>query len=112
MLVILDPDAEWWDGDQVVKRIACWTKERGTSSRLYPGSLVWCSKKPGHELREKVELWLAWKRVARELAEGILGAEFDRAERADVQTKVRDAETIAQDGSLGWLSIRGALRLE
>ena len=97
VLVVLDPDAEWKNGDQVVERTAAWTKQRGTSSRLYPGSLVWCAKKPGRQLREKVEVWLAWQRVAHELAKGTLGAEFDRADRAEVQAKVRDAETAAQD---------------
>lgn len=96
-LVIVDPEAEWKDGSQVVNRIVQWTRERGTSPRLYPGSLVWCAKKPGRELRERVELWLAWRRVAREVAEGLLGAEFDRADRADVQAKVKDAEEAAKD---------------
>ena len=96
-LIVLDPETEWKDDDQVVERIADWTKQRGNSPRLYPGSLVWCARKPGRELREKVELWLAWQRVAREVAEGVLGTEFDRTDRAEVQTKVRDAETTAKD---------------
>ena len=97
VLVVHDPDAEWKNGDQVVERTAAWTKERGTSSRLYRGSLVWCAKKPGRQLREKVETWLAWQRVAHELAKGTLGAEFDPADRNEVQAKVRDAETAAKD---------------
>ena len=96
-LVIVDPEIEWKVGGQVVDRVALWTKERGTSPRLYPGSLIWCAKKPGRELQERVELWLAWRRVAREVAEGLLGAEFDRADRADVQAKVKDAEEAAKD---------------
>ena len=96
-LVLLDPQAEWKDGGQVVERIGGWTRERGKSPRLYPGSLVWCARKPGRELREKVELWLAWQRVAREVAEGVLGAEFDRADRAEVNARVRDSETAAKD---------------
>ena len=91
-LIVVDPETEWKDGDQVVERIGEWTKERGKSPRLYPGSLVWCARKPGRELREKVELWLAWQRVAREVAEGVLGAEFDRADRVEVQVKVSEAE--------------------
>jgi hypothetical protein len=35
--------------------------------------------------------------VAREVAEGILGAEFDRTDRAEVQAKVKDAEEAAKD---------------
>ena len=97
VLVVLDPETEWKDGDQVVERIGDWTKERGKSPRLYPGSLVWCARKPGRELREKVELWLAWRRVAGEVAEGVLGAEFDRTDRAGVQAKVKDAEEASKD---------------
>ena len=96
-LVLLDPQAEWKDGNQVIERIGGWTRERGKSPRLYPGSLVWCARKPGRELREKVELWLAWQRVAHEVAEGVLGAEFDRADRAEVQARVKDSETAAKD---------------
>ncbi len=49
-------------------------------------------KKPGRELREKVELWLAWKRVSREIAEGALGGDFDRTDRAEIQSRVVDAK--------------------
>jgi hypothetical protein len=59
--------------------------------------LIWCLKKPGRDLREKIELWLAWQRVAREISEGTLGTEFDRAERADILSKVKEAEGAAQD---------------
>ncbi|MGH7407236.1 MAG: DUF499 domain-containing protein, partial [Candidatus Methylomirabilales bacterium] len=79
------------------QQIAEWTRQRGKSPRLYPGSPVWCLKKPGRDLREKVELWLAWKRVVREIAEGTLGTDFDRADRADIQAKVSDAEEAAKD---------------
>jgi hypothetical protein len=40
---------------------------------------------------------LAWKRVNREVAEGILGGDFDRTERADIQSKVVGAEEAAKD---------------
>jgi len=53
--------------------------------------------RPGRDLREKVELALAWKRVAREVVEGTLGGEFDRNDRADLQSKVKDAEEAAKD---------------
>ncbi len=52
---------EYFDLTTNTERIGHWTKERGKSPRLYPGSLVWCARKPGRELREKVELWLAWQ---------------------------------------------------
>ena len=103
-LTVLDPETEWRDGDQGVERIGDWTKQRGHSPRLYPGSLVWCAKKPGGELREKVALWLAWKRVQREVAEGVLGTEYDRADRSEVHAHVRDAEEAAKDEV--WASYR------
>ena len=103
-LILVDPETEWKDGDQVVKRIGDWTRERGKSPRLYPGSLVWCVKKPGRELREKVELWLAWRRVAHEVAQGILGAEFDLTDRTRVQAQVREAQQASKDEV--WASYR------
>jgi len=96
-LVMVDPDSEWTGSGTLREQIAEWTKQRGKSPRLYPGSLVWCLKRPGRDLRDKVELWLAWKRVAREIAEGTLGGDFDRADRADIQSKVSDAEEAAKD---------------
>ena len=107
VLTVLDPETEWKGGDKVVERIGDWTKKRGKSPRLYPGSLVWCARKPSRELRDKVELWLAWQRVARELAEGVLGAEFDRADRAGVQGTVKDAEEASKDEV--WASYRFAV---
>jgi hypothetical protein len=96
-LVVMDPDSEWASSGSLRDQIAEWTRQRGKSPRLYPGALVWCIKKPGRDLREKVELWLAWKRVAREIAEGTLGGEFDRADRAEIQSKVVAAEEAAKD---------------
>ena len=107
-LVVLDPETEWARGGEVAERIGQWTKTRGASPRLYPGSLVWCARKPGRELRDRVELLLAWRRVEREVAEGVLGAEFDRADRMGVQARVRDAEEAAKDEVWGRLSLRGA----
>jgi hypothetical protein len=96
-LVLMDPEMEWSGEGNVRQQIAEWTKQHGKSPRLYPGSLIWCLKKPGRDLREKVELWLAWKRVFTEVTEGTLGADFDRADRADIQSKVKDAEDDAKD---------------
>ena len=97
VLIVLDPDEEWINGNHVVERIGYWTQNRGTSPRLYPGSLVWCARKPGRELRDKVELWLAWKRVSQEVSKGVLGSEYDHADRAEIQTHVRNAEEAAKD---------------
>ena len=69
-LVVLDPDSEWAAENGLRERLAAWTRERGTSPRLYPGALVWCAAKPGKALHQRVELLLAWQRVAKELAEG------------------------------------------
>lgn len=96
-LVVMDPSCEWTGEATLRRRIAEWTRLRGKSPRLYPGSLVWCLKRPGRDLREKVELWLAWKRVAKEVAEGTLGEDFDRGDRAELQSKVTDAEEAAKD---------------
>ena len=96
-LVVVDPEAEWQPGQGAAERIALWTRQRGASPRLYPASLVWCVRKPGRELRDRAELWLAWERVSREVAEGVLGTEFDRADRDEVRAKVRDAENAARD---------------
>ncbi len=96
-MVVLDPVEEWREDGQLTERIGRWTKERGKSPRLYPGALVWCARKPGRELRECIELLLAWKRVAQEVSQGILGSEFDRNDRAEVQAMVREAEEAAKD---------------
>ncbi len=96
-LVIVEPEAEWTGGGSLRSQIAEWTRQRGKSPRLYPAALVWCIKKPGRELREKVELWLAWQRVVREVADGTLGGDFDQRDRADLQSKSKDAEEAARD---------------
>jgi hypothetical protein len=61
------------------------------------GALVWCLKKPGRDLRERIEVSLAWKRVAREVADGTLGGEFDKNDRAELQSRVKDSEVAARD---------------
>lgn len=96
-LVVAEPEVEWSGGGALRAQLVEWTRQRGKSPRLYPGALVWCLKKPGRDLREKVELWLAWKRVAREVANGTLGGEFEKSDRADLQAEVKDAEGTAKD---------------
>ena len=112
-LVVMDPEAEWTGAldDEVRKRIAEWTRARGASPRLYPGALVWAVKKPGRELRDKVEQWLAWRRVASEAAAGTLGTELDRAELSDIRRKVREAADAAREevwGDYRWMVIADA----
>jgi hypothetical protein len=96
-LVVADPELEWPGGQALREQLSEWTRQRGKSPRLYPGALVWCLKKPGRELREKIELMLAWRRVAREVAEGTLGGEFEKNDRAELQAKVKDSEGAAKD---------------
>jgi hypothetical protein len=96
-LVVVDPAVEWTGKGPIREQIAEWTRRRGNSDRLYPAALVWCLKKPGRELREKVELWLAWRRVQKEVSEGTLGGEFDQADIADIRQNVAGAETAAED---------------
>ncbi|MGB7062827.1 MAG: DUF499 domain-containing protein [Candidatus Zixiibacteriota bacterium] len=96
-LVVVDPEAEWDGGGMLRSQIAEWTKQRGKSPRLYPGSIVWCIKKLGRDLWEKMELCLAWKRVAHEISDGTLGGDFDRADRAQIQSKIVGAEEAAKD---------------
>lgn len=94
-LVVADPDTEW--GGVVPERIRDWTVERSQSSRLYPGSLIWCIRRPGRDLRNKVADWLAWQRVARELRDGILGTEYDATSHSEVMDNLREAEAEAKE---------------
>jgi hypothetical protein len=96
-LVVMDPDCEWTGTGSVRERISEWTRQRGTSPRLYPGALIWCFRKPGRELRDKVELSLAWKKVHNEVLEGTLGSDFDRSDRADIQARMVDADDTARE---------------
>ena len=98
-VVVVDPETEWTEeaDDDVRKRLAEWTRTRGTAPRLYPGALVWALKKPGRELRGKVEQWLAWKRVAAEIAAGALGTELEKGEVAEIRTNVTEAGDAARE---------------
>lgn len=97
MLVLLDPEVEWKPEGEIAGKIASWSRKRGASPRLFPASLVWCARKPGRELRDRVELWLAWQRVTREVSQGVLGTDFNQADRSELQAKVKDAENAARD---------------
>jgi len=96
-LVVMDPGSEWTGEDNVREKVREWTRQRSTSPRLYPGALVWCFKKPGNEFREKVEVWLAWRKVAKELTDGTLGDDLDREVVADIHATVNTAESEASD---------------
>ena len=90
--VAIDPQTEWDTEGTTRKSIREWTRMRGTSARLYPGALVWAVKKPGRELRDSVAEMLAWRRVARDVDEGLLGSEFSDANRNEVQSRLKEAE--------------------
>jgi hypothetical protein len=47
---------------------------------------------------------LAWKKVSKEVAEGALGTDYDRTDRADIQAKVSGSEDDAKDEV--WASYR------
>jgi len=96
-LVVADPEVEWTGTGSLRTQVAEWTRRRGTSDRLYPGALIWCLKKPGRDLREKVELSLAWQRVSSEVAKGVLGSDFDKEDRSELQARVKDAMEAAKD---------------
>lgn len=96
-IIVLDPEEQWTDNGPLRATLSEWTKSRGKSPRLYPASLVWCVRKPGREFKDKIEQWLAWKRVESEVRGGTLEGDFDRSELADTAGKIRDAESDAQD---------------
>ena len=108
-LVVTDPEIEWngTAGGDVRGRIAEQTRARGAQPRLYPGALIWTVRKPGRELRDKVERWLAWKRVATGISTGALGSELDDTDRAEATAKVREAGDAAREEV--WSSYRFAV---
>ena len=91
-LVVVSPEEEWRENGPLAERIGEWTKDRGRSPRLYPASLVWCIRKPGRDLQDKVELWLAWQKVRSEIDAGTMGPEFERPELNTVSQQIRSAE--------------------
>lgn len=95
--VVLDPQREWDNAGSTREGLRQWIRERGTSPRLYPAALVWCIKKPGRDLRDRTADLLAWQRVAREVQDGLLGSEFNDANRNEVRAKVREAELNARE---------------
>lgn len=96
-LIVADPVLEW-NGDKGLRaQVAEWTKRRGKSDRLYPGALVWCIRKPGRDLRDKVELLLAWRRVQSDVREGVLGTDYERTDHREIELKVKEAEDAVRE---------------
>ncbi|MGH7122613.1 MAG: DUF499 domain-containing protein, partial [Acetobacteraceae bacterium] len=109
-LVVADPALEWSGSGTLREQVAEWTKNRGTAPRRYPAAIVWCLKKPGRDLRERTAQELAWKKVARELAAGTLGAELEQSERAEMHARAKEAEDAAKDAV--WSDYRFVLLAE
>ncbi len=103
-LVIADSGTEWDGSAKLRKTFLDWTLHRDKSDRLYPASIIWCVRKPGRELQEKVEEWLAWRRIQAEQKAGTLGADLDRSDREDIDVNVKDAQEQALDEV--WASYR------
>lgn len=96
-LVVADPELEWAGNGGMKKQLLEWIQQRGSSPRLYPAALVWCFRKPGRDLRDKVEIWLAWQRVWEEIRAGTLGGEFSSGDQAELHAKVKGAEEAARE---------------
>jgi hypothetical protein len=103
-LVVAGPDIEWTGNEAQRELVAEWTRKRGSSDRLYPGALVWCFKKPGRELHDHVVDLLAWRRVRKDIDDGVVGGEFEKSDIEDLKVKVRTADDDARDEV--WASYR------
>ena len=103
-LVVVDPGTEWEATGDVAKQLGEWTRRRGKSPRLFPAALVWCVKKPGEDLRRKVEMSLAWGKVVKELRDGVLGSDYGARDRKEVRYHAREAREAADDEV--WASYR------
>ena len=106
-IVVLQPGVEWEPTGDIRRQLGNWTRQRGTSPRLYPAALVWAVRKPGRALRERAEVWLAWKRVAEDLGSGALGADFDQVEKGEVVRQIKEAEEALMEEV--WASYRYAI---
>lgn len=90
-LIVADPEMP--HSIDTSEKVMRWTKERAKGDpRLHPAALVWCFKKEGQDLQNAVEQALSWKRVREEIERGILGGDFEAADRNEVSNSVREAE--------------------
>ena len=81
-LVVMGPDEEWREDNHIAQGHPGCT----------PAALVWCCRRPGRDLRDRVELWLAWQKVKSEIDAGNMGPEFERSELNAVAQWVRNTE--------------------
>jgi hypothetical protein len=100
-LVLMDPAAEWSAQDTIRQKISDWTKARGSSPRLYPGSLVWCLKKPGRELHDSIENLLAWQRVKHDIDTGTLSSDLNSEDRGSLNSQISYAREAVRDDVWG-----------
>ncbi len=96
-LVVLPPDVEWEGNGALRDQLLSWTRQKGESDRLYPGALVWCVRRGGRGLQDRVEQWLAWTQVKKEIDDGTLGGEFEASERSGVLVEVNTAKEDARE---------------
>ena len=99
-----DPDEAWTRRSRASRKTGAVDKVPRQSARLYPASIIWCLRKQGEISRDRVEDWLAWQRVQKEISEGALGSEFETVELKEVTQKVRGADEEARDEV--WASYR------
>ena len=110
VIAVMEPEIEWSDKNGIKKKLIEWCRTKGNSPRTYPGSIVWCLRKPGRAMYEKIEQALAWHRVADEIQMGLLGGEFDQEEKRKVVSNEKDAVEQARDEV--WASYRFAYLLD
>ena len=103
-VVVLDPQTDWDERGELRQTLAQWTKARGQSQRAYPGALVWCVRKTGRDLHDRVEHWKAWEKVKQEIDDRTLPTEFERGDYAKVAGEVAEAKENAIDEV--WASYR------
>lgn len=90
-LVLMDPDRPFTPSAR--RDLSEWTRFRSKDNpRLHPGALVWCLKKEGRELRDKVEDLLAWQQVKKEVRSGELKGEFEDADLEGIDAEIRRAD--------------------
>jgi hypothetical protein len=109
-LVVIDPEMEWDSAGELRKRLAEWTRSKGSSPRFYPAALAWLVRRPGRALREKAELVLAWRRVAEEMSSGALGTDFDASDRSEIAARTKESEEALRDEV--WASYRHLVVLD
>jgi hypothetical protein len=96
-LLVADPTEPWDGGADMREFFREWTYRRGKETRLFPASLIWCLRQPGHVLLDRVETALAWRAVRQDLVAGLLGADTDPQEARGIDASIRTAEQEARE---------------